>query len=86
MAISLIDALGITEEKSRPFAIRFVTFDASRKKGGQIIDLSNAVRVGTSHNQKDNDTITVKQLNNSHHPHTVHTHLILSVNNNQIFI
>jgi hypothetical protein len=86
MALSLHDGLNITEDSQRPFAIEFVTFDQSRKKGGEIIKLTNAVRVGAKHNQKANDTISVKQIGNSNHPYIVHTHLILSINEQQLFV
>lgn len=85
MATSLNDALTITEQPE-PFAIKFVTCDIARKKGGDIIELNKAVRVGTSHNRKVNDTIAVKQTGNTHHPHTVHNHLILEINNQEIYI
>lgn len=86
MAISLSDALQITEDAQRPFSISYVSFDKTRKKGGEIIHLSNAARVGASHNMKWNDTISVKQLGNDHHPHAVHIHLITEINGQEIFL
>lgn len=85
MAITLNDALDITA-KAEPFQIKFVTFDKSRKQGGDIIELPSAQRVGASHNMKANDTISVKQLHNDNHPYPVHTHLIIEVNKQKVFI
>jgi hypothetical protein len=86
MSLSLLDALQITEDVMHPFQIKFVTLDKSRKTGGELIELTNAVRVGSKHNMKENDIINVKQIDSSHHPHIVHTHLILEVNHQEIFI
>ncbi len=86
MAISLASALQITKDNSRNFQIKYVAFDRSRRTGGSIIELTDAFRVGSNHDQVNNNTITVKQSNNRHHPHTVHTHLILEVNKQEIYI
>jgi hypothetical protein len=86
MSLSLLDALQITEDVMHPFAIKFVTLDKTRKTGGEVIELNNAVRVGSKHNMKDNDIINVKQIDSHHHPHHVHTHLILEVNHQEIFL
>lgn len=86
MSISLLDALQITEDSSIPFGIKFVSFDESRKKGGEIIELNDCVRVGASHSMKNNDTISVKQRGMKKHPYTVHTHMILEVNNQEVFV
>lgn len=86
MAISLAAALEITKDSNRPFQIKYVTYDRNRGTGGELIELTEAVRIGSSHNQRVNNTINVKQLNAGHHPHTVHAHLILEVNNQEIYI
>lgn len=85
MAITLQDALDITA-KPAPFQIKFVTLDKQRKKGGEIIELTEAQRVGASYNMRANDMISVKQLNNTNHPYPVHTHLIIEVNKQKVFI
>lgn len=84
--ISLLDALQITENNTVPFGIKFVSFDRTRKTGGEIIELTNAVRTGASHNMKANDTISVKQIGMDRHPYTVHIHLIKEINNQEVFI
>lgn len=86
MAIPLNEALSITEDTTRPFSIKWCTYDENRKTGGKILKLDNAVRVGASHNRKANGTIVVKQLGNSHHPHTIHNPLIIEVNGQTVFI
>lgn len=86
MAISLLDALQITEDIRKPFSISFVSFNKTKRQGGKIIKLSRAVRVGATHNMKQNDTINVKQLGPDNHPIPVHTHLILTLNDQEIFI
>lgn len=88
--IGLTDALNIMDEKDLkgvpiPFEIKFVTYDKAKKKGGEIIHLTNAVRCGQKHNMKENSTIGVTQLNNTHHPYAVHIRLILEFNGNKIF-
>jgi len=86
MAISLHEALSITEDRTKPCQIKFVAFDNTRKKGGELIELTKAVRMGASHNQKQNDTIVMKQTGNNHHPHTIHNFLIIEVNHNEVFV
>lgn len=86
MSLSLLDALQITKNNLVPFGIKFVALDKSRKTGGEIIEIADAVRVGASHNMKANDTISVKQIGANRHPYSVHTHLILEVNKQEVFI
>jgi hypothetical protein len=86
MRISLSEALIITEDVSTPCQIKFVSLDVSRKKGGELIELTSAVRVGASHNRKQNNTIVMKQTGNDHHPHTIHNYLITEVNKHEVFI
>jgi hypothetical protein len=83
--IALNDALGAME-LGTPFQIKFVTADRTRKIGGNIIDLKKCVMVGAAHNQKNNDTITVKQVINNGHPYPIHIHLITEFNNQKVFI
>lgn len=86
MAISLIDALAQTEDKTQPFQIKWVAFNKSKKTGGNIIELTKAVRMGAKYNLSSNDMISVKQQGNSNHPYPIHTHLIIEFNNQPIFI
>jgi hypothetical protein len=86
MAISLNEALAITEDRYRPFDIKFVAFDANRRKGGQLIELIGCERRGASHNMKVNDTISVARKGIDSHPYTIHNHLILEVNKQEVFI
>lgn len=86
MSISLTDALAITEDGSLPFGIKFISCDLNRNRGGEVIDLPMAFRTGASHNRKQNDTIVVKAAGREQHPYTVHNHLILEVNKQEIFI
>jgi uncharacterized protein YqjF (DUF2071 family) len=83
--INLNDALGVMKERE-PFQLKFVTADRTLKTGGKIIELTNAVEVGAAHHQKNNETITVKQLGNSNHPYPVHIHLITEFNHKKVFI
>lgn len=83
--ILLNDALQIMDGHE-PFQIKFVTCNTSLKTGGKIIQLTHAKKVGSAHNQKENGTVTVKQLDNSNHPYPVHIHLIIEVNNKRIVI
>jgi hypothetical protein len=83
--IALNDALGVMEMGS-PFQIKFVTADRGRKIGGKIIELTKAVKVGAKHNQKNNETITLKQVINDGHPYPVHIHLITEFNHQKVFL
>lgn len=85
MAISLHEALCITEEP-RPFHIKWVGYDDSRNRGGDVMEMEDAIRVGASHNRKENETIVVKKKGSDLHPHTIHNHLIMEVNNQPVFI
>jgi len=85
--MQLREALTIMEDTSRAFSIKFASFDQNRNLGiSEIIELENCVQVGASHNRKKNDTTVVKQIHGERHPYTVHNHLIISVNNDRIFI
>jgi hypothetical protein len=84
MAISLIDALSITEDDSKQFHVKFVTFNKSKKTGGQIIELNDCKRVGADYNLSKQDMISVAQPHG--HPYPIHTHLILEVNHQQVFL
>lgn len=83
--IALNDALGVMGT-GEPFSIKYVTANRSKKTGGKVIFLPKAVKVGASHNQKDNETITLKQLGNDTHPYPIHIHLILEFNNQKVHI
>jgi type 1 fimbria pilin len=83
--ILLNDALGVLEQR-QPFQIKFVSCNLSKKTGGKFIELHNAVKTGAVHNQKNNETISVRSLNNQGHPYPVHIHLITEVNHQRIII
>lgn len=88
--IHLADALNIADEKDvhgrkKPFAIKWVSFNKSKQEGGEIMELTEAVKVGSTHSQKDNDLIVVKQLHNSHHPMPVHIRLIIEFNGLKVY-
>lgn len=87
--IRLKEALDITLENlhgglPKPFDIEFVTFDKRRKKGGEIISLSQVVRVNQKHDTKHNGTIGVKNPKNSYHPICIHTWLITKINGMEV--
>ncbi len=86
MAISLIDALAQTEDKTKAFQIKWIAFNKSKKTGGQIMEVTNAQRQGAKFNLSNNDMIVVKQKGNSNHEYPVHTHLIVEFNHQPIFI
>jgi hypothetical protein len=83
--IQLAAALKQMEHGSEPFHICFVTHNKSQQTGGKIIELTKAVKVGAKYNLKQNDMISVKQLDNSNHPYPVHIHLITQFNNKKVF-
>lgn len=83
--IALPDALAEMKQ-GFPFQIKFVTADRSRKTGGEIIELTKCVTGGAKHNQKNNDTISLKQVINDGHPYPVHIHLIIEYNNQRVFL
>ncbi len=68
------------------FQITFVSYDESRKTGGENISLTKAFKVGAKYNLNDNDMIAVRQEKNSNHPYPVHIHLITEFNNQKVFI
>lgn len=86
MAISLIDALAQTEDKTKAFQIKWIAFNKSKKTGGEIMELTMAKRTGAKFNLSNNDMIVVKQKGNSNHEYPIHTHLIVEFNHQPIFI
>lgn len=83
--IALYDALG-EMDLGIPFQLKYVTADRNRKTGGKFIELPKCVKVGSTHSHKNNNTITVKQLDNNSHPYPVHIHLIVGFNHKKVFI
>lgn len=63
-----------------PFSIEFVTFNAEKKTGGELIALENAIRCGLPENSDKNHEIGITAVGNSHHPYQVHTNLITKFN------
>lgn len=84
MAISLIDALDITEDKRQSFQIKFISFNKDKKTGGDVIELPRAHRMGAKFNLSKQDMLSVSQ--DRGHPYPVHAHLILEVNHQSVFI
>lgn len=84
--LQLREALGIMDDTSKPFSIEFTTYNKALNTGGEIIRLNKCVQVGASHNRKKNDTTVVKQVDRNVHPYPVHNHLIISVNDMEVFI
>lgn len=84
--LMLRDALTLMEDKLVPFSIKFCSYDFARNKGGEVISLPAAIQVGADHNRKKNDTVVVKPTDRQAHPYTVHTHLIMEVNNLEVVI
>ncbi len=84
--IRLKIALAEMNSLEKAFQISFVTYNDTTKKGGEIITLTKAFKVGAKYNLNDNDMIAVKQEGNSNHPYPVHIHLITEYNNQSIFI
>lgn len=83
-AISLIEALSEMNDKTRPFQIKFVRYDQSRKQGGEVIELTNAITCGSAANLNNQDMISVRQLGNDNHPYPVRIHLITEFNNQKV--
>lgn len=67
------------------FSIKFCTYNRSKKKGGQIIHLTKAVKCGLSHDMNENNTIGVKQLDSANHPYPVQIRLITEFNDQKVF-
>lgn len=78
--ITLASALKQMEHGSKPFHIRFVSYNESKDEGGKFIDLENVVRVGAKYNLNNNDMISVKQSDRTDHPYPIHIHLITEFN------
>lgn len=85
MAISLIDALSVTEDTRQTFQIKFVSYNHDKQKGGEIIELPRAKRIGAKFNLAKQDMISVCQ-DNGDHPYPVHIHLILEINKTPVFL
>lgn len=89
-AISLTMALRITEQKNaagilQPFSITFFTADKKKDKGGNKIQLKNAVRRATPLTHRNAKLICVCD---DEHPHPIHIHkfLITEINGKQIIL
>jgi hypothetical protein len=83
--ISLRDALTMMDN-GKPFHLKAVAFDKTKKKGGHFIELKSVVKVGARYSLKDNDMISVKTPGGDSHPYPIHTHLITEYNHNRILI
>jgi hypothetical protein len=85
MGISLIDGLAQTEDKTRTHHIKFVTYNEDKQKGGQIIELPRAFRTTAKYDLEKQDMICVRQ-DNEDHPYTIHTHLIIEINHQPVYL
>jgi hypothetical protein len=70
--------------KPRAFDITFVTCDRNRKRGGEVIELKDAIRVRPPGYQEELGKITVSTLHNDHHPTSIDPYLILFINGEQV--
>lgn len=80
----LSDALDTIHQKkgSKPnvFSIRFLKWNAQKRKGGEEVYLNAATCSGLRHKGWDNGTVGVKPVGTNLHPYPVHVLLILEVN------
>jgi hypothetical protein len=83
--IALIDALNLMKNSDAPFQIKWVKCNREKKEGGEILELTKALKCGARYNLKDNDMISLRQMDSSNHPHPIHIHLITEFNGQKIF-
>ncbi len=83
MAISLKDALDITEDKRQSFSIQYVKYNHAKKTGGGINTLPRAYRTGAAFKLEKQDMINVVQ-DGRHYP--IHIHMITEINNIPVFL
>lgn len=69
-----------------PFQIRFVTYNKTTDKGGEIINIDKAILCGTRKNVSQSDVVSVKNSDGSGHPFLVSIYLITAFNNKKIVI
>ncbi len=79
--LRLSEALAIMENKDEAFTVSFWTYDAARKKGGELIVMKNCTRAGVSNTDGNKGFISLVNKENSHHPIKVRTWLIDTLNN-----
>lgn len=75
-----------TINKGLPFQIKFVTCNATKNTGGEIIEIKEAIKSSATFNLKANDMISVRDANGGGHPYPVHIHLITEFNNQKVAI
>ncbi len=88
--IALIDALNKMDDKDGfdrkiPFDIKYVQYSRTTRKGGAIIELKNAITVGSKMNLAENAMRNVRCKHNNNHPYPIHIRLILEFNGEQVF-
>lgn len=81
--IHLNDALNIMSERDKPFNLKFVTCDLEKNTGGEIIEMTDALRCGLPYESKQR--IGVKLQNEVGHPIAVHQKLIIEFNGEKVF-
>lgn len=87
MGILLARALEMIKESKvteKPFSIDFVTLDRARNTGGRLKRMEGMIHSGSSHDTKDQGTISIKKKDGSGHPIPVHINLILKFNQEPI--
>jgi len=89
--ILLLDVLNIMNQKDLKgnpeiFSICFFTYSRTKKTGGEMIELKNAVKTGLPFSLKDSQMIGVKVPKSSHHPIAVNTRLITRFNGEKVVL
>lgn len=66
------------------FSVKYVTFDRTRKTGGDIKELTGVRKIGSAFHQKNRQMINVQAPGNSRHPYPIHIRLILEFNGEKV--
>ncbi len=67
------------------FDLEYVSFDRTRRKGGDLVSLTGVQKVGSTFNQRDRQMINVKVPGSSHHPFPIHIRLITKFNGEKVY-
>jgi len=81
--ISESDALAVINSGA-DFGITFTTADVSRKEGGRRITSNQARRIGSSHNEQENGTLSIEMLDHGGKKVTIHRKLIDFINGQKV--
>lgn len=82
-SITRKDALKLINSGS-VVSIQFVTGDIERRQGGKKIKIKQAVRCNSNHREIIHDTFSMRAINSTAHPYTVHVPLLLYVNDKRV--